>query len=107
MSFDREYAVVLPDGSFLQQMRQNADPTGYFFGSLFGPPPEPTAEGVRIFRTEADAQRAVDGLREQAQKVGVSDLFARVVCRVCGPWLVGDIGESIADEMGTFLRGEQ
>lgn len=110
---DREYAILLPNGSLLtthtghDESTSEPSPFGAY-GYLFGlpSPREPEPERVRLFPTPQAAQQIANKMRAEARKVGVDDLCVRVVGRVCGPWMTPNEGEQLTREILDYIAGE-
>lgn len=99
--FTQQYAIRLPDGSLYLVPEP---PSSSLLGGLL-PKPEPRKPRIAVWGNEANALSALDQLRTEAQKLGVSNIGAAVVSRIVGPWSDPDFGGFLAAVEG-LANGE-
>ncbi|MFF1555593.1 hypothetical protein ACFVX3_31705 [Rhodococcus erythropolis] len=90
--FDRQFAIRLPDGSMFLVPEPAPNPLLPRF--LMNVPEHRPV--VAIWEQESDAQVMLDAIKEQARKVGVTNIGATIVSRVVGPWADPDLSGFIA-----------
>jgi hypothetical protein len=79
--FTFQYALRLPNGSLYLKPTQRA-----MFASMFGPVGDPPRE-LAVFDQRSDAEEVLDEMRKLAREVGVDNLGATIVTRLCSPFV--------------------
>lgn len=84
--YELHYAIEQPDGTLA---------------------PHPMTGQTAYFRDQSAAERALGQLRENAARMGITAYAARVVCRICSPFISPD--DPIAETIGqieTWLKSQ-
>jgi hypothetical protein len=76
-----QFAIKLPNGALYLKPTQRA-----MFASMFGPVGDPPRE-LAVFDERSDAEEVIDEMRKLANEVGVDNLGATIVTRLCSPFL--------------------
>ena len=79
--FTFQYSIRLPNGSLYLKPTQRA-----MFASMFGPVGDPPRE-LAVFDERSDAEEVLDEMRKLAGEVGVDNLGAVIVTRICSPFV--------------------
>jgi hypothetical protein len=91
--FTFQYAVRLPNGDLFTTPKPTAySPVMQFFGAT----QEPMRE-LAVFDELSDAEEALEQMRRVAAQVGVDNLGATIVTRICSPFLADH------DDAGGFV----
>ena len=100
--FTFQYAIRLPNGSLYLKPTQRA-----MFASMFGPVGDPPRE-LAVFDERSDAEEVLDEMRKLANEVGVDNLGATIVTRICSPF-VGEHedGTEFVKAVTEWIEGQQ
>ena len=100
--FTFQYAIRLPNGSLYLKPTQRA-----MFASMFGPVGDPPRE-LAVFDERSDAEEVLDEMRKVANEVGVDNLGATIVTRICSPF-VGEHedGTEFVKAVTEWIEGQQ
>lgn len=94
--FVRQFAIRMPNGELWHR------PGSGMFEGMFGLPNAPRR--AAIWDTPAEAAEALQGIRDKAAQMGISEWFGVVVQRLCTPFTQGDPTEHFADEVTQWMQ---
>lgn len=102
--FVTQYAIRTPSGELWCNTYSSpwSGISGLFSSGDEAPKQEPPA----VWYNREQAQRQLDGLKEQASRIGVLDWFGVVVQRICSPFTTDDPGEHFATDLEEWLRNQ-
>lgn len=117
--WEQHYAIRMPNGDLYSQPGPPVEaPPDYsvpspmrdmgMFGFLFGSDSTPTKPGPMqpvIFTNQADAEKKLNYLREQAAQFGVTHWGGEIVHRVCTPFTAGQLaGRQFVEGLHRWMK---
>jgi len=95
--FTTQFAIRMPNGELHCQLGGSS-----MFESMFGVANRPRRPAM--WDTRAEADEALQGIRDKAAQMGITEWFGVVVQRLCTPFTQGDPTEHFADEVTQWMQ---